>query len=148
MGYFNSDVEESFQNVEVKILAKRVEKLELINHAMWLMLQRLGSTNEEFDAALAYVINSSKNSGKVNSRGMCCPACGKSAQLSSDNMRIKCIYCGNEAIINPYELLEMTSQNAVEEAQPVAQEPIMTQQVPDYAQPYDVSKDLNFDDLM
>ncbi|MCQ2529321.1 MAG: hypothetical protein MJ108_09440 [Saccharofermentans sp.] len=140
---------ENYLNPEMKALTARIESLETINHAMWLMLQRLGSTNEEFDAALAYVFNTRKNVGKINSRGMGCPACGKSAQLSSDNMRIKCIYCGNEAVINPYELLDMVASQPVQEETPVMQEPVQTQQViPDYAQPYDVSKDLNFDDLM
>ena len=140
---------ENYLSPEMKALIARVESLEAVNHAMWLMLQRLGSTNEEFDAALAYVFNTNKSAGKINSRGMGCPACGKSAQLSSDNMRIKCIYCGNEAVINPYELLDMIASQPVQEEAPVMQAPVQAQQViPDYAQPYDVSKDLNFDDLM
>ncbi|MCQ2531253.1 MAG: hypothetical protein MJ093_00935 [Saccharofermentans sp.] len=150
MGVFSKVVEESFQNIEVKRLAKTVENLEMINHAMWKMLQRLGCTNEDFDIALADVINSNKNIGKINSRGMLCPSCGKSAQISSDLMRIKCIYCGSEAVINPYELMEMANmqQQAVESVpeQAPVQEQVMG--TPDYAQPYDVSQDLNFDDLL
>lgn len=147
MGMFEED--EKYLSPEMKALTARVESLEAINHAMWLMMQRLGSTNEEFDAALAYVFNTKKKEGKISSRGMGCPACGKSAQLSSDNMRIKCIYCGNEAVINPYELLDIVANQPVQEETPVVQAPVQAQQViPDYAQPYDVSQDLNFDDLM
>lgn len=152
MGYFNNEIEEAFQNVEVKKLAKQVENLEILNHAMWLMLQRLGCTNEELDTALAFIFNNQKNNAKINSRGMGCPNCGKAAQLSSDNMRVKCIYCGNEAVINPYELMEMANSQAAAAVQESVQEqvPVQTQPVydPNYAQPYDVSQDLNFDDLM
>lgn len=144
MGIFTAD-DEVFQNPEVKALNAKVENLELINHAMWLMLQRLGCSNEEFDSALAYAINSKRQANKINARGMGCPACGKSAQLSSDNMRIKCIYCGNEAVINPYELMDMAASSPETPMEPAA--PVAPVQ-PDYSQPYDVSQDLNFDDLM
>ena len=40
-------------NPELKALIKRMEKLEFTNHAMWIMLEKKGFTNEEFDQAMA-----------------------------------------------------------------------------------------------
>ena len=42
-------------------------------------------------------------------KGMNCPNCGRNAQRSG-NFKIKCIYCGMEAVLNPYEAADIADK--------------------------------------
>lgn len=128
----------------------KLDKHEDLIHAFWLILQRMGVTNEQLDEAITEVLQE-KMKGVVTLKGMSCPQCGSKAQFNG-NFKIKCIYCGSEAVLNPYEARElaeqadaaMAEQRAAQEQQKRWEE---AQRNNPY-QPYDVSKDLNFDDLM
>lgn len=133
-------------NPELKALIKRMEKLEFTNHAMWIMLEKKGFTNEEFDQAMAeaYEIGKRKD---FHLSGIHCPACGQNAQLS-DHFKIKCIYCGEEAIMHPYEIYNMLpDKDTVTEPAPTAGETFLSEENKAKEEPYDITKDLNFDDL-
>lgn len=122
--------------VDFKKLLKRIDVLETTNHALWLMIKKKGFTDEEFDAAMVEAVDA--RSQNVPVTGLRCPNCGKSAQLSS-MYKIKCIYCGSEAIIHPYEVYEIIKAQA--EADAAAAEA-------EANKPYDVTQDLRFDDIL
>jgi len=128
----------------------KLDKHEDLINAFWIILKRMGVTNEQLDEALTEVLNE-KSNNVPTLKGMSCPQCGSKAQFNG-SFKIKCIYCGSEAILNPYEAHElakqaeaaMAEQKAYEEQQKRWEE---AQKNNPY-QPYDVSQDLNFDDLM
>ncbi|MBO4636108.1 MAG: hypothetical protein J5685_03080 [Clostridiales bacterium] len=132
---------------ETKELIKRLDTLETINHAFWIMLSQKGYTDSEFDAAIDQVLQLGKKKD-YKLVGVRCPGCGKNAQVSG-SFKIKCIYCGMEAVIHPYEMYEM-ARDAEEEEERQKQQELAEQ--PAYYDPnaqftpYDVSKDLNFDE--
>ena len=129
-------------NPELQAIIKRMDKLEFTNHAMWIMLEKKGYTNEEFDQAMAEAFEMSKRKDFKLS-GVRCPACGQNAQLF-ESFKIKCIYCGEEAVMHPYEIYNMLpAEEEVKEPEPVAEEAT----APAEPEPYDITKDLNFDDL-
>lgn len=119
-------------------------------HAMWLILQKMGVTYEQLDEALGEVM-AINSRGVVTLKGMSCPQCGSKAQFNGP-FKIKCIYCGTEAILNPYEARELAEQADAKMAEKKALEEQQKRweeaQKNNPYQPYDVSKDLNFDDLM
>lgn len=131
------------------VAENKIAKLETLVHAFWIMFQKNGYTNEMLDEAISEALDIEAE-GPVNLKGMSCPSCGRKAQLSG-NFKIKCIYCGMESIINPYEAREFNRQ--IEEAMAQQQEEEAQKQRWEQAvendpyQPYDVSKDLNFDDF-
>lgn len=128
----------------------KLDKHEDLLHAFWLILTKMGVTNEQLNDALSEVMEQ-KAKGVVSLKGMACPQCGSKAQFNGP-FKIKCIYCGTEAILNPYEARELAEQaNAVMEEQKAIEEQQKRweeAQKNNPYQPYDVSKDLNFDDLM
>lgn len=122
--------------IDFKKLLERIDVLETTNHAFWLMMKNKGYTDEEFDAAMAEAVECRKQTLPVT--GLRCPNCGKSAQLSAQ-YRIKCIYCGSDAIIHPYEIYEIVKAQAAAEAAAAEAEA---------NKPYDVANDLRFDDIL
>lgn len=131
-------------------LEKRVVTLETLVHSLWLILQKeLNYTNENLDVVIADALEL-ESYKKSALKGMVCPSCGKKAQFSG-SFKIKCIYCGTEAILNPYEAADyarkMDEQNAQEMAQMAQKEKWDQAVANDPYQSYDVTKDLNFDDF-
>ncbi len=135
---------------DTKEIQSKLDMNEQMIHAFWLILQRMGVTNEQLNEALTEVMEINSR-GVVTLKGMACPQCGSKAQFNGP-FKIKCIYCGTEAILNPYEARELAEQaNAAIEEQKAMQEQQKRwedAQKNNPYQPYDVSKDLNFDDLM
>lgn len=134
-------------NPELKALIKRMDKLEFTCHAMWLMLNKKGYTDAEFDQAMAEAVELSKRRD-YHLSGIRCPSCGQNAQLY-DFFKVKCIYCGEEAVMHPYEVYNMLPAEEPAPAEPAASdEPYAVAPEPAPApEPYDINKDLNFDDL-
>ena len=129
---------------EMRKLIKKVEKLELTMHAMWIMLNKKGYTDEEFDQAMTESFELSKRND-YQLTGLRCPACGKNAQLSNF-FKIKCIYCGSVAVMHPYEVYNMFPEGVPEEQTEAAPEAPANSTNTEF-EPYDVTKDLNFDEL-
>lgn len=144
----NRSENEYTSNPELKAIIKRMDKLEFTCHALWLMLNKKGFTNEEFDQATAEAFELQKRKD-FNLKGIRCPACGQNAQLS-ESYRIKCIYCGEEAVMHPYEIYNMLpeiDENAVApESIDLASDKFLTEENLQ-PEPYDINKDLNFGDL-
>lgn len=114
-------------------LKDRVKDLEILTRGLWLLLKDRYATNEEFDMAIAEAIRlESEKSGKR--RTAKCKKCGHVLQ-EQNVFGVKCIYCGYEAISNPY---------AVEVG--YTEEEIAAMQA-EKNKPYDINDDLNFDDI-
>lgn len=115
---------------DIRQLSERVERLEVLNYGLWLMLQKKGYTNEEYDAAIAIAKDTIKNTAAANTKqSIPCPKCGKLLQVANV-FGIKCIYCGYEQVGNPYQFSAAVDVNA----EPVEPE-------------YNVEDDLRFDEL-
>lgn len=114
---------------DVRQLASRVDQLEVLNYGLWLMLEKKGFTNEEFNEAVKTAKENLANQSKLKKESIPCPKCGKLLQVA-DVFGIKCIYCGYEQAGNPY-----TVQQEVVEDKEAEQEP------------YDVVADLRFEEL-
>ena len=126
-----------------------VDKLETLLHAFWIMFKKNGYTNEMLDEALVEAMDIEAE-GNTALKGMVCPNCGRKAQFSG-HFKIKCIYCGSESVLNPYEAREIAKQMDAAMAEQQAQEEQKERWDKavgnDPYQPYDVSKDLGFDEF-
>lgn len=126
-----------------------LRRQDTLMHAFWILMAKNGYTNEMLDEAIGEALEI-EASGPAYLKGMICPNCGRNAQLSGA-FKIKCIYCGMESIINPYEARDIAAQ--VDEALAAQEQEAAQKEKWDKAmendpyQPYDVSKDLNFDDF-
>ena len=131
------------------IVDNKIAKLETLIHSMWLLMKKNGYTNEMLDEAIAEALDIEAE-GPAYLKGMVCPNCGRNAQLSG-SFKIKCIYCGMESVINPYEARDIANQFdealAAQQAEQDQKDRWSTAVENDPYQPYDVSKDLNFDDF-
>jgi len=155
-----TEIKNEYQSLkEVEELKRMVEKQSCILHAFWLLLKEKGATNEEFDKALtdASLLKTRKDYRNVTT----CPNCGKGLQKMENKLfTSKCYYCGLEVINNPYKKYDgLDPYNTgyaekTEEPEPYisddeadAKELKETQDIISQSfEPYDVTKDLNFDD--
>lgn len=119
----------------VNNLVKEVENLQTLNHALWELLKLRGFTDDEFNAALAGVIELRKHKDYEMNRNITCPTCGKALQYSN-SFKIKCIYCGTTMVMNPYQRYNAIIEKEFEGGadQNVAPE-------------YNIEDDLRFDEL-
>ena len=152
---------------EVERLTAMVEEQQTLLHAMWLMLQEHSATNEEFDECLKNAVLLRKRKDFKTEK--VCPNCGKLMQKMENLLfTYKCYYCGAEDLGNPYKKYDGIDPNVVyEDLNEVAQEAAVAAAAADTApeipdeeaelrnaqeilskdyQPYDVSKDLNFEE--
>ena len=145
---------------EVEELKKMVEKQKYLLHAFWIMLKEHGATNEELDKALNEAVLLGKRTDYKNAKD--CPNCGKPLQKMENKLfTSKCYYCGVEILNNPYKKYDDLdpyntgySDNGNIEPEPYVPDDVADQNELKEAQdvisqsfePYDVSKDLNFDD--
>ncbi len=166
----DGSIKNEFQSIkEVEILRDTVNQQQILLHAMWLMLKEHGFTNVEFNLHLKEASQLSLRKDFKNSIN--CPSCGKGMQkLEQVPFTLKCYYCGTEFLCNPFmkydgldpEEIEYrpdkaTSEELDEHSKPENYEQRQVQSEEDEIanakeildreyQPYDVSKDLNFED--
>ena len=166
----DGSIKNEFQSIkEVEILRDTVNQQQILLHAMWLMLKEHGFTNVEFNLHLKEAAQLSLRKDFKNSIN--CPSCGKGMQkLEQVPFTLKCYYCGTEFLCNPFmkydgldpEEIEYrpdkaTSEELDEHSKPENYEQRQVQSEEDEIanakeildreyQPYDVSKDLNFED--
>ena len=144
---------------EVEMIRQKVEKQTYLLHAFWLMLKEHGATNEELDKALNEAVLLEKRTDFKNITE--CPSCGKGLQKMENKPFVsKCYYCGTELLINPYKKFDgldpynVGYAEKVEEPAPYVPDDVTDQEELKDAQeiisqsfePYDVTKDLNFED--
>jgi len=115
---------------DVRDLISRVEKLEVLNYGLWLMLEKKGFTHDEYNAALAEAKENIIKKDTSIKDSIACPKCGRLLQ-TADVFGIKCIYCGYESNGNPYQ---------------IKSNDIKLQDVPEEKE-YNVEDDLRFDEL-
>lgn len=144
---------------EVEELKRLVEKQSYLIHAFWIMLKEKGTTNEDFDRALNEAVLLARRTDYKNSTA--CPNCGKSLQsMENKPFASKCFYCGVEILNNPYKKYDGIDPYKIDyRSEPEQPEPYISDDEADEKEfreaadvisksfePYDVSKDLNFDD--
>ena len=156
-----SEIKNEYQSLkEVEELKKLVENQSYMLHAFWLMLKEHGAANEDLDKALNEAVLLEKRTDYKNAS--VCPNCGKGLQsMENKPFTSKCYYCGIEILDNPYKKYDgldpyktgyagnnpdqpsayVSDNEAFEQEYKDAQE-VISQSF----EPYDVSKDLNFDD--
>ena len=113
---------------DIKKLRERVDALEVLNYGLWIMLEKKGFTNEEYDEALKEAKEKLLAKFTAKKETVKCPKCGKQLQ-AADIFGIKCIYCGYEQVANPYQTPKEESD-----------------EIPVEFEAYDVTKDLGFDE--
>ena len=155
-----TEIKNEYQSLkEVEELKRMVEKQTYLLHAFWLMLKDRGATNEDLDKALNEAVLLEKRTDFKNL--VDCPNCGKGLQkMENKPFSSKCYYCGKEILINPYKKYDgldpYTTPYAETQAEP---EPYVPDDVADATElkdaqdiisqsfePYDVTKDLGFDE--
>ncbi|MCQ2482668.1 MAG: hypothetical protein MJ153_04205 [Clostridia bacterium] len=143
----NLDVQETSSNEEVvsgktdiEKVIRHINTVEVLNHAMWLLLQEKGFTHEDLNKKIEQVLEDQKkiSSAKIDIK---CSVCNQKMQVSGKFLA-KCIYCGTVNSFNPYQLEVDSKPNATEETLEIHHVPEET------FEPYDVDKDLNFDSEM
>lgn len=155
-----AEIKNEYQSLkEVEELKRMVEKQTYLLHAFWIMLKEHGATNEELDKALNEAVLLEKRTDYKNITN--CPNCGKSLQkMENRPFTSKCYYCGSEMINNPYKKFDdLDPYNTGYAENPIHPEPYVPDDVADEAefksaqdvisqnfQPYDVTKDLNFEE--
>ncbi|WP_034447485.1 hypothetical protein [Butyrivibrio sp. AE2032] len=157
-----SDIKGEYQALkEVEELTKLVEKQTYLLHAFWIMLKEKGATNEELDKALNEAILFSKR--KDYKTASVCPSCNKPLQtMENKPFTSKCYYCGTEILENPYRKFDgidpyqtgypqnestapegpYVSDSEADEQEFKSAQDVISQSF----EPYDVTKDLHFDD--
>ncbi len=132
---YMKDLANSKSSTEIQELQRKNEDLAAVVHAMWMMLRDHGATDNDFNAALAEVIELRKTTQfGIDYK---CPQCGNNLQ-NLGSFKIKCLYCGNEFVTHPFAKYDFKAEPAPE--QPVSAEP-------SYSGSYDVAQDLTFDDI-
>ena len=145
---------------EVDELRRLVEKQSFILHALWILLKEKGATNEDLDRALNEAVLLEKRTDYKNSTA--CPNCGKPLQaMENKPFASKCYYCGVEILNNPYQKYDgidpyssAYSDNSPEEPEPyISDDEADEKEIKEAAdlisqsfEPYDVTKDLGFDE--
>ena len=166
----DGSIKNEFQSIkEVEILRDTVNQQQILLHAMWRMLKDHGFTNVEFNLHLREASQLSLRKDFKNNVN--CPSCGKGMQkMEQVPFTLKCYYCGTEFLCNPfmkydgldpesieYKTERATSEELDDQSKPENYEQRQAQSVEDEIasakeildreyQPYDVSKDLNFDE--
>ncbi len=136
--YFNE--ENNSSKTDIGKVIKHINTLEVLNHAMWLLLQEKGFTHEDLNKKIEQLLDEQKkmSSAKIDIK---CSVCNQKMQISGKFLA-KCIYCGTVNSFNPYQIEVDSKPNATEETLEIHHVPEET------FEPYDVGKDLNFDSEM
>lgn len=166
----STEMKGEFQSAkEFEELKETVSQQQILLHAMWLTLKDFGATNDQFSAHLKEAAALSTRTDFKNV--VSCPSCGKGMQkMEKVPFTLKCYYCGYEHICNPfmkydglnpeaadYKTTRSTSEELDEQSKPEQYEQkIVLNEQEEIAnaeailntnyEPYDVSKDLNFED--
>ena len=156
----DKEIRNEFQAAkEVEEMKKLLEKQTYLLHAFWLMLKEKGFTNEELDKALNEAVLLEKRTDYKNNTT--CPTCGKGLQAMENRpFTSKCYYCGTEILDNPYKKFDSLdpykidyANNGIQPEEYVPDSVADEKEIQDAQdiisqnfEPYDVSKDLNFDD--
>ena len=135
-----------------------VGRLDLLTAAMWMLMKDKGCTDDDLMAKIAELIEERK--GVVYQKGVLkCSQCGNNIQeVKKTPLTGRCYYCGTMYLLYPYNDGDDTvdpikSGIAADDAQPEQKEDADAEgaqdagdELPLTFEPYDVSKDLGFDD--
>jgi len=141
-------------------VAVSVNRLDLLVASMWLLMKEKGFEDEELIAKIAQIIE--EQNGEVYRHDTIkCPKCGNNIQeIKKSPLTARCFYCGSMYILYPFNdrpledseirpiegaplepLENETPEKSEEPSKPAEPE------IPTHFEPYDVSKDLRFDEF-
>ena len=143
-------------------LRHEVDELKVLVHGMWMILKAMGVEYDQLDDKLDIA---SRLAGRVDfSEDVKCPSCGRGLQtMEKFVFKKKCYYCGYEKTQNPFQKYDSIDLNekpvaaAADENQKTEakteqeitpeDEILAAREVLNTTfEPYDVSKDLGFDE--
>ena len=143
-------------NVSGKIsdneLSYSVGRLDILVASMWMLLQEKGFTDADLMTKITEIIEDRK--GEVYQHTVIkCPKCGNNVQdIKKTPLTGRCYYCGEVFMVYPYNdkedqtpVLVNTSNATVQNA--ATSEEAKEDTEKDAFEPYDVSKDLKFDEF-
>ena len=136
-------------------LSFSVGRLDVLVASIWMLLKaQEGYTDEELMTNVTEIISNRK--GKVYSRDVIkCPKCGNNIQeVKKTPLTCRCYYCGATYVMYPYndkepdeEPMPLTFEQVEEaNAAEIKKSEEAVEELPTNFEPYDVSKDLGFDD--
>ncbi len=129
---------------EVSELKKRVVENEVMLQIMWDYLKEKGITSDDINSKLEAILEARRNSSYKYIYE--CDVCGKQLQeVKKEIFTFRCIYCGQNKTINRFDryvIDEAPSKEAEVKEEPHEEKDILNMTF----EPYDVSKDLNFED--
>ena len=126
-----------------------VGRLDMLVAAMWMLMKEKGFTDEELMDKVVSIIDEQK--GIVYPRNpIKCSKCGNNIQeVKKTPLTGRCFYCGTTYILYPYgDNVEVLDDKTSSEPEKPAAEPAeeIRDELPETFEPYDVSKDLRFDE--
>ncbi|MCR4670954.1 MAG: hypothetical protein K5643_07180 [Saccharofermentans sp.] len=148
-------IDEFSDDITVEEIKHDVDELKVLVHGMWMLMKEKGIDYSELDAKLDIAAKLATRTDYADD--IKCPSCGRGLQTMEKYVFKKmCYYCGYEKTQNPFQKYDGIDLNKAPESE--EDEAAKAQQETDaeYAaaqevlnttfEPYDVTKDLNFDE--
>lgn len=131
-----------------------IRRLDILVSSMWKLMKEKGYTDDDLMNQVTSIIT--ENEGAVYSReAIHCPKCGQVIQeVKKSPLTVRCFYCGSQYVLYPYNDVEERDLKMIVEGdnditpakEEKAEEPPKDYTIPTEFEPYDVSKDLRFDE--
>ena len=131
-----------------------VRRLDILVASMWMLMKEKGYTDEELmNRATSFI---TEKEGNVYSHEIIhCPKCNQVIQeVKKSPLTVRCVYCGSQYVLYPYNDVEERDPKMIVEGnddiapkkEEKKEEPVPDYTIPTVFEPYDVSKDLRFDE--
>jgi len=126
-----------------------VGRLDILLASMWMLMKEKGFTDDELMNKITTIIDERK--GVVYQKDVLkCSKCGNNIQeVKKTPLTGRCYYCGSMYVLYPYndkQLPEELVPLAAKEEPEKVTEDVKEDELPSSFEPYDVSKDLGFDE--
>lgn len=148
-------IDEYSDDITVDEIKHDVDELKVLVHGMWMLMKEKGIDYSELDAKLDIAAKLATRTDY--SDDIKCPSCGRGLQTMEKYVFKKmCYYCGYEKTQNPFQKYDGIDLNKVPDEEEDETVKAQKEAEAEYAaaqevlnttfEPYDVTKDLNFDD--
>ena len=136
-------------------LAFSVGRLDILVASMWMLMREKGFEDEELMNKITSVIEEQK--GVVYRQGTIkCPKCGNNIQeVKKTPLTARCFYCGAMYVLYSFndksdsleDFKSIDNEESSQEVKEQTKEEPAEPELPTHFEPYDVSKDLRFDEF-
>ena len=148
-------IDEFSDDITVEEIKHDVDELKVLVHGMWMLMKEKGIDYSELDAKLDIAAKLATRTDYADD--IKCPSCGRGLQTMEKYVFKKmCYYCGYEKTQNPFQKYDGIDLNKVPESEEDVAAKAQQEADAEYAaaqevlnttfEPYDVTKDLNFDE--